>query len=140
MAIKMHSSVPVFLVADVAATAKWYRDRLGFQFDHFAAQEPYAWAGLQLGDAELFVLSLEGHKHQSAFRARAAGGWDAYFRMTGLLAFFEAIRAGVKVLCPPTRRPYGLTEFIIEDPNEYALGFSEQIPADMPQAPAATEA
>jgi hypothetical protein len=46
--IRLFSSVPVFLVDDVNATAGWYRDQLGFETAGiFPPQGRAAWASLQ---------------------------------------------------------------------------------------------
>jgi hypothetical protein len=57
--IQMRSAVPTFLVADVASTASWYEENLGFQIaGNFPDDEPYAYASLQRDGVEIMLLDL----------------------------------------------------------------------------------
>ena len=56
--IQIKAAVPTFLVPDVAGTARWYSERLGFRTaGTFPKQEPYAYASLQRDGAEIMLLS-----------------------------------------------------------------------------------
>jgi catechol 2,3-dioxygenase-like lactoylglutathione lyase family enzyme len=48
-------AVPVLRVSDVARSAAWYRDTLGFDVDPFPATLPYDFAILRHGPAELML-------------------------------------------------------------------------------------
>ncbi len=41
---KIISSAPVLLVADVVGSANWYRDKLGFSYDHMYGEPPGQWS------------------------------------------------------------------------------------------------
>ena len=55
--VRLRSAVPTFLVADVARTAQWYAENLGF---HTAGtvpkQQPYAYASLMRGPVEIMHI------------------------------------------------------------------------------------
>ena len=72
---------------------------------------------------------VDDHEKLDTYRRRSTGTWHAYIRMEGVEAIYEAIRQpqDVVVLEPIKRQPYGDTEFVVKDPNDYVLVFSELI-------------
>src|SRR5207253_8003753 len=61
--IQIKAAVPTFLVPDVAGTARWYSEHLGFRTaGTFPKQEPYVYASLQRDGAEIMLLSLAGYE------------------------------------------------------------------------------
>jgi catechol 2,3-dioxygenase-like lactoylglutathione lyase family enzyme len=55
--IQIKAAVPTFLVPDVARTARWYTEHLGFRTaGTFPKQEPYAYASMQRDGAEIMLL------------------------------------------------------------------------------------
>ena len=123
-AIRVQSSVPVFLVDDVNATAAWYRDQLGFEkADYFPLQGPAVWASLQRDGAEIMLQRLEGYRKESAYERRDGGVWDAYFRLTGVAKLYETVKGKPFVIKRLEREPYGDWDFEIRDLNGYVLVF-----------------
>ena len=122
--IQLRSAVPTFLVADVGATARWYGDHLGFSIaGTFPDREPYAYASLQRGGAEVMLLRLPDYQKPDLTGRRPEGLWDAYFRMKGVGAMYESIKGQSFVRMPLTKRFYGEREFEVRDPNGYILVF-----------------
>lgn len=115
------SSVPTFLVSDVAQTAKWYEDTLGFRASSFPKQAPYVYASLQSDGAEIMLLRQEGYRKPSV--QREGGAWDAYIRVKDVQVLYEEVRQRIPVKSELTTRPYGDTEFEVVDPNGYVLVF-----------------
>jgi catechol 2,3-dioxygenase-like lactoylglutathione lyase family enzyme len=61
--VRLKAAVPTFLVPDVAGTARWYSEHLGFRTaGTVPKQEPYAYASLQRDGAEIMLLSLAGYE------------------------------------------------------------------------------
>jgi uncharacterized glyoxalase superfamily protein PhnB len=121
-AVTIRSAVPTFLVPDVGAADRWYADELGFvaggvQPDH----EPYVYASVTRGGAEIMLLSLEGYRKPDLRALRPAGLWDAYIRMDGVRALYEQLRGRPFIQMPLTQQPYGDWEFEVRDPNGYVL-------------------
>ena len=56
-----HSIAPTFLVADVGATASWYRENLGLAADFFPKSEPYVYASMHRDGIEIMLLGLAGY-------------------------------------------------------------------------------
>jgi catechol 2,3-dioxygenase-like lactoylglutathione lyase family enzyme len=120
----IRSAVPTFLVADVAATARWYVENLSFQIaGHFPNEEPYAYASLQLGAAEVMLLSLPGYQKPDLRKQRPAGLWDAYLRTEGVHNLYRSFAGQPFIEMALIERPYGDWEFEVCDPNGYLLVF-----------------
>ena len=124
---QLHSAVPTFLVSDVGATARWYGKYLGFALaGHFPAEEPYGYASLQRGDAEIMLPRLDGYEKPDLTGRRPEGVWDAYIRTTGIHALFETVTGQPFVRIPIKKQFYGDWEFEIRDLNGYILVFGGQ--------------
>jgi uncharacterized glyoxalase superfamily protein PhnB len=122
--VAIRSAVPTFLVSDVGATARWYANELGFAVaGTFPDQEPFAYASVQRGGAEIMLLALENYRKPDLRARRPEGVWDAYVRMDGVRALFEALRSQPFIQAPLKHQPYGDWEFEVRDPNGYVLVF-----------------
>lgn len=124
MTARMTSAVPTFLAADVAATARWYVEHLGFRIaGHVPDREPFVYASVQREDAEIMLLSLPGYRKPDLSALRPSGVWDAYIRMQGVRALYDTVREEPFVQMPLKKQSYGDWEFELRDPNGYVLTF-----------------
>ena len=132
--IRLHSSVPVFVVDDVNATAAWYQAELGFETAGiFPRTGRAAWASLQRDGAEIMLQRLVGNRKQSVYDRRDGGVWDAYIRLSGVAKLYHAVQGKPFVIKPLEREPYGDWDFEIRDPNGYVLVFGgDESVADPP--------
>jgi catechol 2,3-dioxygenase-like lactoylglutathione lyase family enzyme len=122
--INLLSAVPTFLAPDVARTADWYADNLGFTLaGHFPDAEPYAYASLMRGPVEIMLLSMANYQRPDLRHLRPAGLWDAYIRVDGAHALYESARGKPFVQAELKQQPYGDWEFEVRDPNGYVLVF-----------------
>lgn len=122
--IQIKAAVPTFLVPDVAGTARWYWDHLGFRTaGTVPKQAPYVYASLQRDGAEIMLLSLPGYEKPDLSTRRPEGVWDAYVRMKGVHALYDTVRGEAFVQMPLKHQPYGDWEFEVRDPNGYVLVF-----------------
>jgi hypothetical protein len=117
----------VFPVDDVGATARWYRDLLGFRFDHFPAAEPYEWACVLQGQVQIMFQRVPGYEKPDLDPRRPGGVWSAYLYVTAVDALYERIKDKVAVRRSPCDQPYRIREFEIADVNGYVLVFGEPI-------------
>jgi uncharacterized glyoxalase superfamily protein PhnB len=121
---EVRSAVPTFLVADVAATARWYAASLGFYTAGvFPSKEPYAYASLQRGPAEIMLLALTDYEKPDLRGRRPSGLWDAYIRVDGVHSLYQSMEAQPFIQTPLTHQSYGDWEFEVRDPNGYVLVF-----------------
>ncbi|HJQ20079.1 MAG TPA: VOC family protein [Gemmatimonadaceae bacterium] len=122
--IEIRSAAPMFLVADVNATANWYVDKLGFEIAGiFPRTGPPAWASIMRGGAEIMLQRLAGHRKESLYDRRPGGVWDAYIRMRGVSELYAKVSRGVTIKMPLRKQPYGDWEFEVQDLNGYVLVF-----------------
>ena len=122
--VAIRSAVPTFLVADVASTARWYAESLGF---HIAGavpeQAPHAYASLQRGPAEIMLLALADYQKPDLRDRRPSGLWDAYIRVDGVHALYGTMDGQPFIQMPLIHQSYGDWEFEVRDPNGYVLVF-----------------
>ena len=123
---RIFSTAPVFPVADIGATIRWYEEQLGFKGEPFPANEPYVFAILFRDHAEIMLQRLQDYEKPDLYRRRDGGVWDCYLRMEGVREFYEAVRERVEIIRPLQRMPYPQWEFEVKDPNGYVLVFSEE--------------
>jgi len=122
----LQSVAPTFLVPDVGSAARWYENNLGFTASFAPKAEPYVYASLWRDGVEIMLLRQEGYRKPQV--ERAGGVWDAYVRMIGLREFYDKVRSRITLKSELTKRPYGDSEFEVEDPNGYILVFGEILP------------
>ncbi|HTS89922.1 MAG TPA: VOC family protein [Gemmatimonadales bacterium] len=122
--VTVRSAAPTFLVPDVARAARWYAGNLGFEIaGTVPKQEPFVYASLQLGGAELMLLGLAGYQKPDLRAQRPSGLWDAYIRLDGVHALYESVAGQPFVQMPLTQQQYGDWEFEVRDPDGYVIVF-----------------
>ena len=108
---------PVLHVADVEATAAFYRDVFGFAWDFGDNTYAVVWRD---NSAVHFVRGDEHPKGVHLFQ------WikdvDAYFA--------EVVDRGAHVATEPTNQPYGIREFSVRDINGVVIVFGQDIVHD----------
>src|SRR5262245_7551996 len=118
---------PYLLVEDVQASAKWYRDHLGFEFERTFG-EPPSFAMVKRDHNVIMLKSIPG---KSGFirpnhTIDSDACWDAYLWVIGVDALYEEFKAkGVTIKREPEIMPYENKDFDIEDCNGYVLCFGE---------------
>ncbi|HEV7591344.1 MAG TPA: VOC family protein [Longimicrobium sp.] len=104
-------------VSDIHAAVDFYTTRLGFTLG-FTWGDPPTFAGVNLGDVQLFLM--EGEPDPHGFSVQFVVG-DA----DELYAFHRA--NGVEIVVEPGDRDYGLRDYSIRDLHGYELGFGHNI-------------
>jgi uncharacterized glyoxalase superfamily protein PhnB len=122
--IRLRSSVPVFLVSDVNATADWYARHLGFiTAGVFPERPPASWASLQRGGAEIMLQRFAGYRQPDVYDQRDGGVWHTYIRLNGVARLYDSLKSEAFIKMPLRKQPYGDWEFEVEDLNGYVLVF-----------------
>jgi uncharacterized glyoxalase superfamily protein PhnB len=123
---ELRSAAPVFQVADVGATMRWYETNLGFKLHPFPANPPHVFCVMGRDRVEIMLQRVGDQAPLDVYRRRAGGVWHVYLRMENVAALFEDLRANaaVEIVEPLHKQPYGDTEFVVRDPNGYLLVFS----------------
>lgn len=117
---------PVFAVADIGATIRWYEEQLGFTGYPFPPQGPYVFAIMKRNKIEIMLQRVKDYEKPDIYDSRDGGVWDAYFTVTGVKDFFESIRERVRIVQPLCKQPYGTWQFEVADLNGYVLVFGEE--------------
>lgn len=144
---KVTGIAPMFLVDDVARTAEWYRDALGFDIgDYYREDHAHDTHGNDvplddgsLGEAFFVIVSRDGHRlmlgktvgrGQGVASNRDAKEFsnDAYFWCEGVDEIYAAAKArGAKILFEPVTQFYGIREFQLKDCDGRALTFGAPV-------------
>jgi predicted enzyme related to lactoylglutathione lyase len=122
---------PNFIVPDVIATAKYYRDVLGFTSVRYDGDPP-VFALVEWGDVPIMFKSYPGvNVALSNQKVHEDVGWDAYLWVTDARRACEEIRArGGRITREIEETYYGCREFEIEDLNGLLLCFGEELSPD----------
>jgi uncharacterized glyoxalase superfamily protein PhnB len=135
---------PMFLVDDVARTAEWYRDQLGFAIGEYfrsdhgpdeTSSDPHEANHPAEGEALFVIIERDGYRLMLGRTETQGRGVvsindfkefssDAYFWVEGIEAYFRFVkRNGAEFLEELVQRPYGLAEFRVKDCDGRALTF-----------------
>lgn len=118
-------SAPILLVSDVAASAEWYRDKLGFTFDKFVGDPPQ-FCILSRDD---FYIMLSRVKDKSDIRPHwkiVDKMWNIYFWVDDVEAIYEEFQhRGATIDYTLYVTPYNVKEFGINDPDGYDIAFGQ---------------
>ncbi len=107
--------VPVLHVADVKATAGYYRDILGFTWDFGDEEYAVVWR-----DNSAIHLARRGeHRPTGIHLFQWIQDVDAYYR--------EICDRGAEVIEEPMDRAYQIRDFKVRDPNGVDIVFGQEI-------------
>jgi uncharacterized glyoxalase superfamily protein PhnB len=127
MKSRFQKGTPVFLVSQVAATMRWYKEKLGFSGRGHPKSQPYAFAILEKDDVTIMLQALEDYDVPDLYDQRDGGVWHAYIRVQGIRVLFEELSkdGGVTIVEGLEHQPHGDTTFAIRDFNGYVLVFAQ---------------
>lgn len=124
---KIVSSAPVFLVQDVVASANYYRDKVGFQYDQFYG-EPPGFCILYRDGFCLMLSQAEDPDHVVPNHQLVKNMWDAYFWVSDADKLYEEMaESGALIDYELCDQPYGCREFGIQDLDGYDIGFGQDM-------------
>jgi uncharacterized glyoxalase superfamily protein PhnB len=125
------SVAPYLVVDDVVATANFYRDRLGFEYDRFW-NEPPSFCIIHRSGAAIMLAQFEvtGVMRPNRTVDPDGGAWDAYVWIDNANALYAEFKSrGVTIARDIGDRVYGCRDFDVEDCNGYRICFGQQIEA-----------
>ena len=122
----LQAIAPQFLVDDLEVATAYYRDRLGFAVD-FTYDSFYA--GVSRGGALIHLKCAPKTVSDRAHRKQHEH-LDAYVAVAGVQALYQELQSrGARIAKPLGPRPWGHTDFYVEDADRYILCFSEEMVA-----------
>ncbi len=117
---------PGFAVADVFATAEYYRDVLGFSFDQIWGNPP-SFVMLDRDDARLMIKQLAPDALPTPARKRSSEQIDAYIYTNDATALAQELRGkGADIIEGPVdRQIYPGRELIVRDCDGRVICFGQ---------------
>ncbi len=117
------TSTFVLAVNDLAASTKFYREKLGFTED----LSVHGWSFLSRGACKLRL----GDCPDAIPMSRAQDhSWFAYLHVSEAAALYrEVVMNGVEIWHPLADTPWGMREFAIVTPDGHRIVFGERLPA-----------
>jgi catechol 2,3-dioxygenase-like lactoylglutathione lyase family enzyme len=119
--VTIDATVPVFRVASVTRSMKWYADVLGFEADAVGPPGDPVFAILRRDRVEIMIQKVQRGVGEPRGAAKAGGGWDLYLRVDDVRLLHEAVRSKIPAVGAIVPRPYGCHEFEVEDPDSHVL-------------------
>jgi catechol 2,3-dioxygenase-like lactoylglutathione lyase family enzyme len=117
---------PFFCVRDLMATARWYRDVLGFQFSTWG--EPAEFAIAFRDGVEIMLRQPKDPFLPRSNRTLEPTSLDAYLRVTDVDKLYaELTSRGASLRQEPVTRFYKMREIEIMDPDGYLLCFAQDV-------------
>jgi catechol 2,3-dioxygenase-like lactoylglutathione lyase family enzyme len=108
---------PIFTVASLPASQRYYRDALGFKLD-WDHGDPPDFGSVSRGDAMIFMC-------QGCQAPR--GAWTMVFARDVDQLHRELVERQAIIKMPPTDMPWGLRELHVADPDGNVLRFGSSI-------------
>jgi len=122
--VEFKSVAPNFVVADVVATAEYYRDVFGFEILGFFG-EPPVFAMVGRGGAEFHFGKADAEPQRTNLELRQISS-DAYIWVSDIEELFKELTAtGADIILGPVRRVYDCVELEVRDCNGFKLVFSQ---------------
>jgi catechol 2,3-dioxygenase-like lactoylglutathione lyase family enzyme len=122
---KLTQIAPQFVVSDVARTAEYYRDFLGFKILGLF-NDPPVFAMVARDGVEIHFGKADGDEIKVNESVRKGLGNDAYIFVSDVQKLYEEFLArGVNIVEGPIRRVYDCTEITVKDCNGFQLIFGE---------------
>ncbi len=108
---------PILTVADLAASTRYYREKLGFRLD-WEYGEPPDFASVSRGEAVLFKCQgCQGHP----------GAWSMVFTRDVDKLHEELRKRGATIQMAPKDQPWGMREMQVRDPDGNVIRFGSAI-------------
>lgn len=139
---RLTANATMLLVQDVARTAEWFRDVLGFEIGEYLREHHHSAAdrdalgvpvfGFVARDGQRVALSMatgtgdaSGVRSNRDFKEISN---DLYFWVEGIDDLYQAVRGnGAELIQELHDRPYGMREFMVRTPDGHAITFGEQL-------------
>jgi catechol 2,3-dioxygenase-like lactoylglutathione lyase family enzyme len=122
--VEFQSCAPVWPSQNVAKTARWYQDMLGFEVSLHGHAPNYAFAIVSQGRVELMFRCVSAW----TWWRRPSGDWDVYVRVSDVTALYHRLKEkGVRVIVPLTIKEYPQVEFVVGDVDGRRLVFASPV-------------
>jgi len=124
---KQWSIAPYFIVEDVVASADFYRDKLGFNYERFWGDPP-SFCMVKRSGIVIMLAEIEakGSIRPNRLVERDGGAWDAYIWIDNADELYAEFKSkGVTIARDLCDQIYGCRDFEVDDHNGYRLCFGQ---------------
>ena len=126
-ATKIIGSAPILLVKDVVASANYYRDKVGFNYDRIWG-EPPCFCILYRDGIHLMLSEVNDEKYVVPHYKAVKNMWNVYFWVNDADALYDELKSlGAIIDYDLCDQPYGCREFGIQDIDGYDIAFGQDI-------------
>ena len=120
---KIIGRAPILLVKDVVASANYYRDKLGFNYEQMWG-EPPCFCILDRDGFHLMLSQVEDASQIVPHYKIVDNMWNVYFWVNDVNTLYEEVKAaGAIIDYELADQPYGCREFGIQDLDGYDIAF-----------------
>jgi uncharacterized glyoxalase superfamily protein PhnB len=120
--VRLKSMTPILFVRDVPKSAAFFQSMLGFAIDFLHGAPPFY--GSVSRDGVCIHLRCVEQPNFAELAAREASLILATIEVSDLPRLFEEFAArGAPFAQPPTRQPWGGTDFQVRDPDGNVISF-----------------
>ena len=126
---RLIGSAPILLVRDVVASANYYRDKVGFNYDRLWG-EPPRFCILWRDNFHLMLSQTDDPKAIVPHYKVVENMWNVYFWVDDAQALFDELKGkGATIDYELCDQPYGCREFGIQDLDGYDIAFGQDLDA-----------
>ena len=119
-------SAPILLVADVVASANYFRDKVGFAYDELYGEPPCF--GILQRDLRHLMLSQAPPEAIRPHWQVVHQMWNVYFWVDDVDAMYAELRErGAIIDYELHLKPYGVREFGIQDLDGHDIAFGQVV-------------
>jgi uncharacterized glyoxalase superfamily protein PhnB len=120
--LALKPAIPILFVRDVAASAAFYREALGFAVDFLYGDPPF-YGAVSRGAACLHLRAVHDPNF-TELAAREVSLILATIEASDVMALFETLKSsGADFPQLPTKQPWGGTDFHVRDPDGNVISF-----------------
>jgi uncharacterized glyoxalase superfamily protein PhnB len=120
--VAFKSITPILFVRDVPASASFFQDKLGFEIDFLYGEPPF-YGSVSRGSACMHLRFVR-QPNFTELSAREVSLILATVEVSDVQALFEEFkRRGAEIAQPPTKKPWGGTDFHVRDPDGNLISF-----------------
>ena len=135
--VKIRGPVLVLITEDIQRSIAYYRDTLGFELAGSMPEDEPTWCLMKRDQTRIMFLGLhdhddeDEHEHESDDHehVHAPAISSLYFYPNDIDTLWDELKDKVEIEHPLEDMDYGMREFMIRDPNGYALMFGSPISA-----------
>jgi len=121
-------------VNDMVATMKFWTEALGFTVKaemSFGEGRPPGWCNLGRDEVAIMFTWEPEHTHDdgTSHGSEAGLAGSIYFNVDDVDALYEEFRQnpGIGEISAPTDQTHGMREFLVRDPNGFAVFFGQSL-------------